>query len=59
VVHYWVYDGKADREQRRAAMAANSAWQASLQRAAEAAYLLHRRNRISRSAAHWTLLPRM
>jgi hypothetical protein len=40
-------------------MADNSAWQASLKRAAEAGYLLHRRYRISRSAAHWTLLPRM
>jgi hypothetical protein len=46
VVHIWAYDSEADRETRRAAMAADPAWAKYLAASAEAGYLVHQENRI-------------
>ncbi len=46
VVHLWAYDSQADREQRRAAMAADPAFQAYLAKAAELGVLQEMENRI-------------
>lgn len=59
VVHMWAYDSLADREAKRAAMAADPAWASYLKKAAEAGYLVHMENRIIRPAPHWTPLPGM
>ena len=48
VVHLWAYDSQADRETRRAAMAADPAWSAYLKRSAEAALVTHQENRLLR-----------
>ena len=55
----WAYDSLADREAKRAAMAADPAWASYLKKAAEAGYLVHMENRIIRPAPHWTPLPGM
>ncbi len=44
VVHIWGYEDLADRTRRRAAMAADAAWQSYLQKSRE--YLLHMNNKI-------------
>ncbi len=46
VVHIWAYDSQADREARRAAMAADPAWIAYLAASAKADLLLNMENRI-------------
>ncbi|MFC7737236.1 NIPSNAP family protein [Roseomonas sp. GCM10028921] len=46
VVHLWAYDSQADREQRRAAMAADPAFQAYLAKVAELGVLQEMENRI-------------
>ena len=46
VVHLWAYDSQADREQRRAAMAADPGFQAYLAKAAELGVLQEMQNRI-------------
>ncbi len=48
VVHLWAYDSQADREARRAAMAADPAWGAYLKAAADAGLLVAMENRILR-----------
>ncbi len=45
-IHVWAYDSAADREQRRAVMAADPDWQAFLAKSAEAGYLIAQENRI-------------
>lgn len=53
VVHLWGYESLADRERRRAAMAADPAWQDYLKRVAESGLLVQMENRILRPAPHW------
>jgi hypothetical protein len=57
VVHMWAYDDQGDRERRRAAMAADPAWQEYLKRAAEAGYLIAQENHILRPAPFWQFHP--
>jgi hypothetical protein len=45
-VHIWPYRDAADRAARRAQLAADPAWQAYLQKSAEAAYLVSQINKI-------------
>ena len=45
-VHVWVYEDAADRARKRAAMAADPAWQAYLEASAEAGYLIRQENKI-------------
>ncbi len=45
-VHVWAYESAADREKRRAAMAADPEWQTYLKTSAEAGYLVAQENRI-------------
>lgn len=54
VVHMWAYESQADREARRAAMAADPGWAEYLRKAAEADLLTHMENRILRPAPFWT-----
>ena len=44
VVHMWRYENQGDREQRRAAMARDPAWQEFVRMSAEAGYLLGQEN---------------
>ena len=44
IVHIWAYEDLADRTRRRAAMAADPAWQAYLQKSRE--YMKHMNNKI-------------
>ena len=44
VVHMWRYESQGDREQRRAAMAKDPAWQEFIRRSAEAQCLLKQEN---------------
>ena len=46
IVHIWGYEDLADRAKRRAAMAADPAWQAYLKQSAEAGYLIRQENQI-------------
>ena len=46
VVHLWAYDSQADREARRAAMAADPAWREYLRRSEEAGLLVSQENRL-------------
>jgi hypothetical protein len=46
VVHLWAYEDQADRERRRAALWADSEWQAYLKRVGEMGLLLHTENHI-------------
>ncbi len=48
VVHLWAYESQADRETRRAALAADPAWGAYLARVAQADVLLAMENRLLR-----------
>ena len=48
VVHLWAYESHADREARRAAMAADPAWGAYLRRAGELGLLVAQENRLLR-----------
>jgi len=48
VVHLWAYESQADRETRRAAMAADPAWGAYLRRAGELGLLVAQENRLLR-----------
>ena len=48
VVHMWGYTDQGDRERRRAAMAADPAWQAYLRKVGEAGLLIAMENRIIR-----------
>ncbi|HWV51468.1 NIPSNAP family protein [Pseudorhodoplanes sp.] len=41
IVHVWAYDNAGDREQKRAAMAADPEWQTYLKKNREAGYLEH------------------
>lgn len=45
-VHAWAYASAEDRATRRAAMQADPAWQAFLQRSTEAGYLVSQENRL-------------
>lgn len=45
-VHVWAYEDAADRARKRAAMQADPAWQAYLQKSAEAGYLVSQVNKI-------------
>ncbi|MBD3624197.1 MAG: NIPSNAP family protein [Rhodobacteraceae bacterium] len=45
-VHIWVYESAADRSEKRAALAADPAWQAYLKKSAEAGYLSSQKNTI-------------
>ncbi|MGE0723577.1 MAG: NIPSNAP family protein [Alphaproteobacteria bacterium] len=47
IVHMWAYESMADREQKRAAMQADPAWQAWIAKAAP--YFTHQENRILKS----------
>ena len=47
-IHLWAYDSQAERETRRAAMAADPAWVAYLKRSEDAGLLLAQENRILR-----------
>jgi len=53
VVHLWGYKDQGDREQRRAAMAADPAWGAYLKGAAEGGMLIKMENRIVKAAPHF------
>ncbi len=44
--HIWVYDSAADREEKRARLAADPEWQAYLVKSAEAGYLASQENRL-------------
>jgi hypothetical protein len=46
LIHLWAYENAADREQRRAAMAADPAWPAYLKANAEAGYLVDMRTNL-------------
>jgi hypothetical protein len=46
IVHIWAYDSAADREQKRAKMAADPEWQNYLKKNAEAGYLLEQRTKL-------------
>ncbi len=48
VVHLWAYESQADREARRAAMAADPAWGAYLRKAGELGLLVAQENRLLR-----------
>ena len=48
VVHIWAYDSQADREAKRAAMAADPAWGAYLAIVAKADLMQHMENRMLR-----------
>lgn len=54
VVHLWSYKDQGDREQRRAAMAADPAWAEFLAEGAKAGMLVKMENRIVKEAAHFT-----
>lgn len=45
-IHIWVYENAADRETRRAAMAADPEWQAYLKESAALGALIKQRNRL-------------
>jgi len=45
-IHIWVYENAADREMRRAAMAADPEWQAYLKESAALGALIKQRNRL-------------
>jgi ABC-type proline/glycine betaine transport system substrate-binding protein len=45
-VHIWSYENAADRESRRAQMAADPDWQTYLAKSAEAGYLISQTNKI-------------
>jgi len=53
VVHLWGYKDQGDREQRRAAMAADPAWGVYLKGAAEGGMLIKMENRIVKAAPHF------
>ncbi|MCE7029998.1 NIPSNAP family protein [Jiella avicenniae] len=44
--HIWVYENAADREEKRAALAADPEWQAYLAKSGEAAYLVSQENKL-------------
>ncbi|NDW05953.1 NIPSNAP family protein [Jiella pacifica] len=44
--HIWVYDSAADREEKRAALAADPEWKAYLVKSGDAAYLVSQENRL-------------
>jgi hypothetical protein len=46
IVHIWAYDSAADREQKRAKMAADPEWQNYLKKNAEAGYLLEQTTKL-------------
>ncbi len=45
-VHVWAYTNAADREQKRAALAADPAWAVYLEMSREAGYLLRQENKL-------------
>ncbi|MHA3979163.1 NIPSNAP family protein [Halovulum sp. GXIMD14794] len=45
-IHIWVYQSAADRAEKRAALAADPAWQEYLKKSAEAGYLVSQTNTI-------------
>ena len=49
IVHMWAYESMADREQRRAAMQADPAWQAWIKKAAP--FFSHQENRILKNVS--------
>ncbi len=57
VVHLWAYDSQADRETRRAAMAADPAWREYLRRSEEAGLLVSQENRLMSPTAFCPPLP--
>jgi hypothetical protein len=50
IVHLWAYDSQADREARRAAMAADPGWQAFVKKSQELGAFLAQENSILRPA---------
>jgi hypothetical protein len=50
-IHIWAYADAADRAKRRAAMTADSEWQAYLKLSSEAGYLEHQENRLMTPAS--------
>lgn len=54
-IHVWAYESAADREERRAAMQADSEWQTFLKKSAEAGYLIAQENRILTNAPFFNL----
>jgi hypothetical protein len=54
VVHMWLYESITDRDERRAAMQADPAWQAYLKRSAQAGYLVSMENKILKAAPFFT-----
>jgi len=53
VVHLWAYKDQGDREQRRAAMAADPAWGEFLATVGKAGCLVKMENRIGKEAPHF------
>ncbi|WGF89907.1 NIPSNAP family protein [Marinivivus vitaminiproducens] len=53
-VHIWAYDGAADREAKRAAMAADPDWQAYLAMSNEAGNIIDQTNRLMSDAPFFT-----
>jgi hypothetical protein len=51
-IHVWGYESAAEREKKRAAMAADPAWQAFLAKSGEAGYLVSQETRIM-TAVPW------
>ena len=51
IVHMWAYDSLADREQKRAKMQADPAWNAYIAKAAP--YFARMENRILKSVSFW------
>lgn len=53
-IHIWAYENAADRETRRAAMAADPEWQAYLAKNAETGYVVKQRNMILQASPFFT-----
>jgi len=53
-VHIWAYASAADREQRRAALQADPAWQAYLEKSAAAGFIVSQENRLLTPAAFFS-----
>ncbi len=54
-VHIWVYESAADREKRRAAMAADPDWQVFVKKSAEADYVVEMTTKLMTPAAFMKL----
>ena len=54
-IHIWAYKDAADRAQRRANMQADPAWQAYIEKSAEAGYLVSQKNSLMTPAPFFPL----